>query len=125
MRDPFVMAELSSSDDAQVSAGSITRLEARHCLWPDERSIRAQTLFRDIPMFRDVPPHHLRQIAQFSHVHTFTAGEAIIREGEVGETMYVISAGRVEVTLERPTGSVVVASFGPGEVFGELAIFDR
>ena len=100
MGDPFVMAELSSSNDAQVSAGTITRLEARHCLWPDERSIRAQTLFRDIPMFRDVPPHHLRQIAQFAHSHTFTAGEAIIREGEIGEIE--ISASLVDRARELP-----------------------
>ncbi len=124
MRDPFVMAEPSSSDNTQVRAGTVARPEPRHCVWPDERSLLAQSLFREIPMFRDIPPHHLRQIAQFSHLHTFKAGEAIIRMGEVGETMYVISAGRVEVSLERPSDTVVVATFGPGEVFGELAIFD-
>jgi len=124
LRGSTVMAEPSLSDDTQVGAGTAPAPERRRCLWPDERSIRAQTLFREIPLFRDVPPHHLRQIAQFSHTHTFDAGETIIRMGEVGDTMYVISSGKVEVVLERPSGNVVVATFGPGEVFGELSIFD-
>jgi CRP-like cAMP-binding protein len=38
--------------------------------------------------------------------------------------MYVISTGRVEITLDQGDQSIVLATLGPGEFFGELSIFD-
>jgi CRP/FNR family cyclic AMP-dependent transcriptional regulator len=100
------------------------RPDPRHRVKPNPTRLRAQALFRDLPLFEAVPPHHLRQLARFAHRRRFSAGEVIIRMGELGSTMYVISSGRVEVVHERPSGSIVLARLGPGEFFGELAIFD-
>jgi serine/threonine-protein kinase len=54
----------------------------------------------------------------------FTAGETIITEGEAGDTAYVITAGRCEVVTTRDGERRVLRTLGPGEVFGELAVFD-
>jgi CRP/FNR family transcriptional regulator/CRP/FNR family cyclic AMP-dependent transcriptional regulator len=86
--------------------------------------VRAQVLFRDVPLFKAVPSHHLRQLARLAHRRRFSVGEVIIRMGELGTTMYVIHSGRVEVVRARPSGNVILATLGPGEFFGELAIFD-
>lgn len=48
----------------------------------------------------------------------FPAGSLIIREGESGSHLYVSAYGQFEVLK----GGQVVKKFGPGEVFGELAI---
>ncbi len=52
-------------------------------------------------------------------------GEVIVRQGDVGECMYVIQDGHVEVVIEENGIEVVLAERGEGEFFGEMAIFDR
>lgn len=55
----------------------------------------------------------------------FRDGEFIVRQGEVGDCMYVIQSGRVEV-VRRATGQeFFLAELGEGEFFGEMALFDR
>jgi CRP/FNR family cyclic AMP-dependent transcriptional regulator len=72
-----------------------------------------------------MPLHHLRELARFARSETFAPGEAIVRMGEPGSTLYVIRTGRVNVVREQASGnSVILAMFGPGEFFGELSIFD-
>lgn len=52
-------------------------------------------------------------------------GEAIVRQGEVGNCMYVIQAGKVEVLRETDEGEVSLAVLGAGDFFGEMSIFER
>jgi CRP-like cAMP-binding protein len=52
-------------------------------------------------------------------------GDVIIREGEMGDCMYVIQAGRVEVVLSGEHGEQHLAFLGPGDFFGEMALFER
>jgi len=52
-------------------------------------------------------------------------GETIIRQGEVGDCMYVIQEGQVEVVLEENGRQVPLAIRGEGEFIGEMAIFER
>lgn len=52
-------------------------------------------------------------------------GEVIVREGEVGECMYVIVSGKVEVVSQKGGKEVRLAVLGQKDTFGELAIFDR
>src|SRR4051794_9836015 len=91
---------------------------------PDTTRLQAETLFPEIPIFKDMAPQQLRQLARIAGHRTFSAGETIIRMGESGTTMYVIRSGQVEVVLERSTEPIILASLGPGDFFGELSIFD-
>jgi CRP-like cAMP-binding protein len=52
-------------------------------------------------------------------------GELIVREGEVGDCMYVIQQGTVEVVQDADGSDVVLAVLGAGDFFGEMAIFER
>lgn len=100
------------------------RPDPRHWRTQDTPQAQAQLLFPQIPIFKGMEPHHLRQLARIAGSRGFAAGETIIRMGEPGAEMYVIRSGRVKVVLERPTESVVLAVLGPGDFFGELSIFD-
>lgn len=51
------------------------------------------------------------------------AGEAIFREGEPGQAMFIIETGQVEIRLAA-RGSDAVASLGPGDFFGEMAMLE-
>jgi CRP-like cAMP-binding protein len=52
-------------------------------------------------------------------------GEVIVRQGEVGNSMYVVQAGEVEVLRETEDGEVHLADLGAGDFFGEMSIFER
>ena len=105
--------------------GPAFRAHPTHWVAPDETRLRAQSLLEGVPLFREVPLHHLRELARFARSESFAPGEAIVRMGEPGSTLYVIRSGRVNVVREQPSGnSVVLAVLGPGEFFGELSIFD-
>ncbi len=52
-------------------------------------------------------------------------GEIIIREGEVGNCMYVVQEGQVEIVREGDGEEFHIAMRHQGDFFGEMAIFDR
>jgi CRP-like cAMP-binding protein len=52
-------------------------------------------------------------------------GEIIIQQGDVGDCMYVIQEGDVEVFIERDGQEFQLAIRGAGDFVGEMAIFER
>ncbi|MCY1011875.1 serine/threonine-protein kinase [Nannocystis pusilla] len=81
---------------------------------PDDRYRRVDDLIDDIKAL-------LRGGGSFA-VTGVAAGELVIREGEVGEAAYIVRAGKLQV-LKLGQGRVVLRQLGPGDVFGETAIF--
>jgi CRP-like cAMP-binding protein len=56
---------------------------------------------------------------------SFPAGTAIFREGDASNTCYVVRSGHARAIRQHPDGrQIVLATFGPGDIFGELAMFD-
>ncbi len=57
---------------------------------------------------------------------SYSDGEEIIRQGNVGESMYVVQSGRVEVIQSTPGGETQHLAFlEAGDFFGEMAIFEK
>jgi CRP/FNR family transcriptional regulator, cyclic AMP receptor protein len=52
-------------------------------------------------------------------------GETIVRQGELGDCMYVVQSGQVEVFQEKENTEVRLAVLNEGDFFGEMAIFER
>jgi CRP-like cAMP-binding protein len=75
---------------------------------------------RGIDLFSDLPGEDLAQIALITEEAQRPAGAEIIREGEVGESIYIVVEGRVQVTK----GDKPVAELSEREVFGEMALLD-
>jgi serine/threonine-protein kinase len=72
--------------------------------------------------FRTEIERHLRGIDRFPR-ERFAAGARVVTEGETGEAAYIIVAGRCEVFKEVDGRRVTLREMGPGEVFGETAVF--
>ena len=52
-------------------------------------------------------------------------GEVVVRQGEIGDCMFAILKGRAEVIQETGAHAVRVAVMEEGEIFGEMAIFEK
>ena len=55
----------------------------------------------------------------------YSDGEAICRQGEAGDRMYVVQDGEAVVVREEAGHEVVVGKLTAGDLFGEMAIFER
>lgn len=52
-------------------------------------------------------------------------GEAIVQQGELGNSMYVVQAGRVQVVQSTRIGEQHLAFLETGDFFGEMAVFEK
>jgi diguanylate cyclase (GGDEF)-like protein len=81
-----------------------------------------------LPLFRDMTPEELVPLAAASKVVSFLPGEAIVRQGEPGDSVYVILDGRVEVLAHIERNGVqtesVVSWLVAGDALGELSLLD-
>jgi len=55
----------------------------------------------------------------------YSDGEIIFKEGDIGEAMYVIQSGEINITKKATSGDLIIATLQSGEIFGEMALFDR
>lgn len=75
-------------------------------------------LLRELPVISDAPDDTLDRLVRLSRFGLYTPNVAVVREGERGNTMFVIVEGKVEVMDPRATDP----KMGPGQLFGELAV---
>ena len=76
-------------------------------------------------MFAWLGPDDLALVAEVSHPRRFGAGEVVFREGDESNTCYVVRTGHARAVREHADGrQIALATFGPGDIFGELAMFD-
>ena len=79
-----------------------------------------------VPAFSTLERIDLERIAQLAVPRTFEAGHAVFREGDASETCYVVHEGHARAVREHGDGrTITLATFGPGDIFGELALFER
>lgn len=77
-------------------------------------------LVAKVPFFTCLQATQIAEIASLLKVYRAVRGEVIVREGDVGETMYFIVNGQVEVAAR--SGTFVLK---PGDFFGEIALLER
>ena len=88
---------------------------------PGEETAR---LLSRVPLFADLSPEDLEQLAHVAVPRSYAPGETVFREGDTGDTCYVVRSGAVRVTRRHSDGRVItLAELRPGDIFGELAMF--
>jgi CRP-like cAMP-binding protein len=80
---------------------------------------------RELSLFNQLSETELRQVDALLHEREFIADEVVFDEGEEGQALYIVLEGRVSIIRARDGVDTVLANFGPGEFFGELALLDR
>jgi ATP-binding cassette subfamily B protein len=77
---------------------------------------------RDVPIFRLLEPENLEQIADLAGERLDTAGEYPCREGELGDELFVLVEGTLEVSGQPDETPHVLRTLQSGEHLGDLAI---
>jgi len=83
-------------------------------------------LLRTHPLFGPFDPAQRVQLASRFEVVPFSAGQAVITEGEEGRGLWVLLSGAMRVFRDNPgsAGPIELAALGPGEIFGEISLLD-
>jgi CRP-like cAMP-binding protein/rhodanese-related sulfurtransferase/putative methionine-R-sulfoxide reductase with GAF domain len=75
------------------------------------------------PLFADIPEGKLSAIEKGSEIRILPAHTTVFRQGEPGDSFFIIHSGKVRIFRKSPSGSVrEVAQLGSGDSFGELAL---
>jgi CRP/FNR family transcriptional regulator, cyclic AMP receptor protein len=82
-------------------------------------------LLQRVTVFEALAPDDLRRVAEVAVPRRFATGQVIFREGDESDTCYVVRRGHCRALRENTDGrTIALAHFGPGDIFGELAMFD-
>jgi small-conductance mechanosensitive channel/CRP-like cAMP-binding protein len=88
-----------------------------------ERELETRTkAIRQVDFLRDLPDSAVNTLAADSYTESYAPGEVVVRQGEVGEELYLCLSGELAVKLQVETGEThEIARIAQGGLFGEFA----
>jgi CRP-like cAMP-binding protein len=92
------------------------------------KSFNWQDLLRKHPIFSSLTEAEIAHLLrdEVSQERVYPPATVILREGEAGDSVFLISAGSVQVTLWGTRGPLIALAIVPaGELFGEMAVLER
>ena len=116
-------------DAALLAAAAAPAYNTSECHTPMKVDRRVSTLhdfLKTTPLFAGIPPDELSILAKDFVPIRFRQGQTIFHQGDAGELLYLIQSGRVRIFVHGADGqetSVII--YGPGDMFGELAVIDE
>ena len=97
---------------------------SRRRLDPASVTRERATLLSTVPLFADLSRRHLRQLSKLANETNVRSGGYVVQAGQPGRAFYVILEGRAKVVRGAGPSGRRVATLGPGDFFGELALLD-
>ena len=88
---------------------------------PPERRLE---LLAGVLAFQRLPASVLEELAARLTEKPFQSGDTVVVEGDVDDRLYLIVEGHAEASTTGPSGTVPLATLGPGELFGEIALLE-
>jgi CRP/FNR family transcriptional regulator, cyclic AMP receptor protein len=80
---------------------------------------------KKVSMFEDLDQRSLEAIANAAVEQRYEPGQEIVRQGDTGVGAFIIRSGKVDIVQDRDGKEQKIATLGPGEVFGEMALLDE
>jgi CRP/FNR family transcriptional regulator len=82
-------------------------------------------LLARVPTFEALGPEELSHVAEVAVPRAWETGQVVFREGDASDTCYVVREGHARAVRTHGDGrTITLATFGPGDIFGELAMFE-
>ena len=116
---PSVLLEIPGDILEKVING---RPELYHAVIKRYKQRITDTALRSVPLLRYVPADRLAMLIEQSSLIGVPAGEAIVREGEPGDAIYILIYGTARVTHEVGTEIVNIALLRAGDYLGEWSV---
>ncbi|MFA6433628.1 MAG: cyclic nucleotide-binding domain-containing protein [Elusimicrobiales bacterium] len=92
----------------------------------DADAIQFTKMVKKINFFAAMNIGLLEKILNRINFYQYDSGERVCRQGEPGDTFFVVCEGRLKVSVREAFFlSRTLAHFGPGDCFGEMALLDR
>ncbi len=110
---PFPTSDVNWRDATKVAAEERAR-----------ETTRVAGLLRAVDFLEALTGEQIDALAEQARVVPYPAGAAVVRQGDAGDSMFVVAAGRVEVSVHAGAGGPEqrLATMGPGEYFGEMSL---
>jgi CRP/FNR family transcriptional regulator len=81
------------------------------------------SLLERVPIFSGLSADEIAELAKVAVPRTYDAGQVVFREGDSGDTCFVVRSGAVKITREHAGRTIALAELRAGDMFGELAMF--
>ncbi len=87
---------------------------------------RKARILRNSSVFSGLNDDEINQLAGLSVEYSFMSGEFVFWDGDAAEWFYMVAEGKVKALKHSSRGKeFIIAFFGPGEMFGEVAVFEN
>jgi ATP/ADP translocase/HEAT repeat protein len=118
-----LITPLTSDPDPTVAHHAREALAADPDARPEDTmntTLEKILFLRSSPLFGQVASEDLAPLARVATIEDFSPGQRLVTEDELGDRLYVLISGKVAVTRRGER----LATLGPGEALGEMAILD-
>lgn len=92
----------------------------------DVRFAKRREFLRDLSFCKGLSSKELGYLLQSFHSRTYSEGEVLFLEDDIGRALFVVESGKVELTKSGTDGKPQrIAVLGPGTFFGEMALLEQ
>ena len=82
-------------------------------------------MLKSIPIFSQLTSKELLEVDELLHERVYEKNEIVFEKGDVGHGIYIVVSGRLRVKPVHETLKTLILEIGPGELLGELTLFDE
>jgi CRP-like cAMP-binding protein len=119
---PTIVFELERAGLEEL-AGRSPQLAAVLAGYTRDRLLR--NLLATSPLFTPLAPERREKLVELFETSLFGPGEVVLAEGQASEGLFVVLSGAVRVTRADCGEQLALAELGPGQIFGEISLFQR
>lgn len=121
-----LLEELADSNDRWLQLACRAH-QGSPALTSEEAQLMERLLMlQSVPLFSAMTLEQLEAIHSCLSEQHYTQGEVIFNEGDIGDEMYIVADGEVEILLNlESTEPLLLATLGAGSYFGEMSVLDR
>jgi len=89
---------------------------------PDAQKVE---MLKNIPIFQELTRKEILEVDELLHERVYEKGEIVFEEGDAGHGIFIIVSGKVRTDSSHKLLKMANLEFGPGELLGELSLFDE
>jgi len=82
-------------------------------------------MLKNIPIFRELTRKEILEVDELLHERIYEKDEIVFEEGDSGHGIFIIVSGKLRADPSHELLKKAVLDFGPGEMVGELSLFDK